>query len=299
METTKAYEKEITTLRKMLKEQQEINRKLEIEKSEEQRKFKKLSDRLKDKVECPVCLDTPRIGPVPVCTNGHVVCRSCKTQSCPTCRVDMGPGTSLIAVTVIENIEHECKFDECTECFTLDMIDDHVKVCSHRQVTCPTSDCEEEFPLSKLLDHLTAKTNNCSYALKMLIGDSPMFRKNIGLKPNRRSDSDLVWKVSTFSYDDKNFVVFPEKNDNIYYISVVMFASEEECSKYKIEIAVHEYDTIEDDCDTSFRFCGKPCSIDQMKMKQKYFGLSVASKCMEQILKNDMGFTISFSIAKK
>ena len=180
-----------------------------------------------------------------------------------------GTGTSLLAVTVIENIEHECMFEECTEGFTLDKIDEHVKVCSHRKVACPASDCKEEVTLSKLLDHLTTK--NCSYdsAPKMLIGESPVFRKNIGLKPNRRSDPKLVWNVSTYSFDGKNFVAFPAKYDNIYYFSVVMFASEEECSKYKIEIAVHEYDTIEDDCDASFRFCGKPCSIDQLKTSQK------------------------------
>ena len=28
---------------------------------------------MKEKVECPVCMDIPRSGPVPVCPNGHFV----------------------------------------------------------------------------------------------------------------------------------------------------------------------------------------------------------------------------------
>ena len=42
---------------------------------------------LRKRVECPVCLEIPRSGPVFVCKNGHFVCQKCKRGgNCPTCR---------------------------------------------------------------------------------------------------------------------------------------------------------------------------------------------------------------------
>ena len=89
-----------------------------------------------DKIECPVCLEIPRSGPVPVCPNGHFVCKKCKAGSCPTCRVAMGEGKSLLAVTILESIEHSCKFEDCDEKFPLAHIEKHEEVCLCRLVNC-------------------------------------------------------------------------------------------------------------------------------------------------------------------
>ena len=70
---------------------------------------KKKVGEMKNRVECPVCLEVPRKGPVFICSNGHLVCKKCKRESCPTCRVRMGDNKSLLAIAVIENILHDCK----------------------------------------------------------------------------------------------------------------------------------------------------------------------------------------------
>jgi len=93
-------------------------------------------DKLMDSIECPVCFDIPRTGPVPVCPNGHLVCQDCKRDICPTCRVQMGNGRSLLAMTIIENIDHKCKFDDCDDNFPMDKVEEHEKVCRH--ITVPT-----------------------------------------------------------------------------------------------------------------------------------------------------------------
>ena len=80
---------------------------------------KSILEQLKDKKECPVCLEIPRTGPVHVCPNGHFVCKTCKSASCPTCRAPMGTGKSLLAVTVIENIDDKCQFVDCEEVLVL------------------------------------------------------------------------------------------------------------------------------------------------------------------------------------
>ena len=46
---------------------------------QENKQLRELVEELKGVVECPVCLVLPREGgPVPVCSNGHFVCRTCR-----------------------------------------------------------------------------------------------------------------------------------------------------------------------------------------------------------------------------
>merc|ERR1719500_927886 len=78
------------------------NRVKELEKSLEEAKGKaskaegKVAE-FRKLVECPVCLLTPREGPVPCCPQGHLFCLPCLDKlkdvervDCPTCRGAMG-----------------------------------------------------------------------------------------------------------------------------------------------------------------------------------------------------------------
>ena len=74
-------------------------------------KTTKLVAELQGAVECPVCLVVPREGPVPCCPSGHITCSPCLErmrgegkEECPTCRVPMGEGKSLLAKVVIEHM---------------------------------------------------------------------------------------------------------------------------------------------------------------------------------------------------
>ena len=84
---------------------------------EELKAEKKKIDDMKKQIECPVCHEVPRTGPIFACPNGHLVCEKCKRESCPTCRAVMGNYRSLLAVAVIERILHDCKNDECDDKF--------------------------------------------------------------------------------------------------------------------------------------------------------------------------------------
>jgi hypothetical protein len=77
-----------------------------------------LTSQLEEWVRCPVCLEVPTTGPVYSCSAGHCVCSGCykgHNSDRPMCRTKMHKNISLLAATVIENIEHSCKFDGCTE----------------------------------------------------------------------------------------------------------------------------------------------------------------------------------------
>lgn len=258
-------------------------------------KHEHLVNQLKDKVECPVCLEIPQNGPAPVCPNGHLVCQNCKTDTCPTCRTAMGNNKSLLATVVIENIEHECKFEDCGEIFTIEKLWKHQKVCQHRTVTCPYEMCQRKIGLAKLRGHLDS---GCSYdVLAKVIEDSNQGFTSITYTGAEEGERDWCWQPSMFSFRDVKFVVFPVKNDNFYFFVMVMFELEEECSKYGLEIVVHEEGTTATDSEVSYKFCGQPTSIDEEDVK--YLGLTVSDSGMRKLLKKGQNkdFILSFKFS--
>jgi len=287
---------EFSSLREINKSQKLEMEAMKSKLKEVEAKYNHLVDKLKDRIECPICLEVPISGPIPVCTNGHLVCNNCKTGSCPTCRVPMGNNRSLLAIAVIENIEHECKFAACEEVFPVDKLGEHAKICKHRTVACPQDLCNIEFDLSKLLDHVQ---NGCSYnGVPTVIGDSENVSE-IYYGPDQVGD--WSWEMNIVSCQNVIFAVFPQKTDNYYFFSIVMFESETECSKFNIEMVVeNEGGSTSPDTEVCFKFCGNPISIDVAKNDQKYFGLTVSNSGMDKILERSeaKGFQFSFKIQK-
>merc|ERR1719154_1055879 len=156
----------VSTLEQEIKDVSRIydeeKRCLQLELKAEVDKRNQILNQIKDKVECPVCMEVPRSGPFPVCPNGHFVCRRCKTGACPTCRVAMGNGMSLLAGIVVDNIKHGCRFVDCEESFAVDKVEDHEKICQHRIVSCPHDLCKEKFALSNVLKHLQFSEQKCA-----------------------------------------------------------------------------------------------------------------------------------------
>ena len=102
------------------KKLEEEHIKMEEKHNKLEEKHNKLVAELKSKVECPVCLAIPNEGPMASCPKGHLVCVPCQQTmltngqlACPNCREPMGKTRSLLAKTVIENIEHECSNEGC------------------------------------------------------------------------------------------------------------------------------------------------------------------------------------------
>ena len=46
---------------------------------------------LRKSLECPVCVQTPKAGPLYQCENGHILCSDCngKVNQCPECRANL------------------------------------------------------------------------------------------------------------------------------------------------------------------------------------------------------------------
>ena len=123
----------------------------------------KLSAALGSAVECPVCLLVPMEGTVPCCPSGHITCSPCLEgwrregkEECPTCRVPMGEGKSLLAKVVIENMEHECRMEGCKEMVAHRDYRRHQEACTYRLVICPGSNtsCTKMLPFCEVEEHV-------------------------------------------------------------------------------------------------------------------------------------------------
>jgi len=255
---------------------------------------------LKYQIECPVCLEVPRKGPVFACTNGHLVCKRCKQDTCPTCMGDVGDNKSLVALAVIENILHDCKFAECEEEFPLKDIEEHEKICEHRFVACPYyGQCDEMVALSKLVDHLSKNACSSNRVPLKVVESSGALKFNLSIL-EKLQNPQISWKMTTYCFEGHFFVLKVNKIGDYWRFAITMFESPDVCSKFNIEIEVYETNS-SPDTRLSARVRCHPCSVDQTAAEMDGLGLYVPHKfMMKMMLKEDsFKFTVSFSFLKR
>ena len=98
--------------------------------------------------------------------------------------------------------------------------------------------------------------------------------------------------------EDK-FGVFSKKSKGQFYFVVVMFATENESSKYKFKLVVHDSEKDVESSEMVVRFEGNPVSIDVMQGEVKLYG--TCSQFMKKMLSKSNTqniFCISFEIFK-
>lgn len=234
-------------------------------------RYEELVTQLAAKVECPVCFEVPRQAPIHSCPNGHLVCRTCRRDTCPTCRVRLGPATSLLAVTVIEHIPHRCEFElnGCSARLGLAELEAHHRSCGHRTVRCPNFSCTEKVPLVGLAEHTLRRcihsgtffnsplSNNYNYIIKA--SQVEQF--------DRRHNS--TWRPDGLVYDDRNFFlkITRKGKKGSWYFSVQMAGSEAEGAGYTATIHVFKTHA-GPDSRNSHRFIGEVCPIDVTSMER-------------------------------
>ena len=61
-------------------------------------------ERLKNILNCPICLETIICTPVFRCDNGHILCDSChsKVEVCPECHITLGNQRCLVSEKMID-----------------------------------------------------------------------------------------------------------------------------------------------------------------------------------------------------
>jgi len=291
---------------KGLEEKHEESKLKEKEYSALESKHQKLVGKLRERIECPVCLEVPQAGPVSICPNGHLVCVKCKSNSCPTCRSRMFEGKSLLAVTVLENIEHKCRNQECEQLLPLTEIEAHKKVCTYRLLSCPAALCNQEVAFCNLIDHVMNDCNHSYAKDEKAIAD---LTSRKGFYQQGFSVDSALWPfmLETYMWNGKYFFFIIDRSVDRcgdWTFHVEMLGTEEECSEYKLELVLHKYEDIEAEGQFVFRFIGEPCSVDEEKDVKKRTGLIVNNRIMErklctQVTKEDEFQKFNISIAFK
>ena len=73
-----------------------------------------------------------------------------------------------------------------------------------------------------------------------------------------------------------------------------MFETEEVCSKFKIDMEVHDQDSSYQDSELGVRFRGSPCSIEENKAQVKFRGLTVHQEVMKKMPMSSTFFSIEW-----
>ena len=210
----------------------------------------------------------------------------------------MGTGKSILAATVLENIEHCCKFDECDQKCAKEDLDIHEKACPHRNVVCPQNICKVRVPLSKLADHLVNSKKCCHQEFARHITNQDW--SQVTFKTRDIFKTKANWGVQICSFSGQFFAVSIRRSERHFYFMVVMFATEVECSKFKFEMIIHNCDSEPSESDmTAVKFQGKPFSIDVNKRDLNLF-------CTSELLLNNLvkssvnkiAFSVSYKLSK-
>ena len=255
-----------------------------------------LTSKLREQLECPVCMEVPTSGPVHVCTNGHFVCATCKRAECPTCRIKMYRANSLLAVTVIENIKHKCKYGDCEILLYLADYKIHLEACPfnprNRLAFCPATRelCGKEMELSKIFEHISSDCKG-SYNSGILMNiDTP--RKMTVTAP-----ITLAFKGIAVNCDDNIFYIGIEKLPFCSVFSIQLLGNLRECDKYvfNMSVAGEEKDGVVQ------KITCKPLSIDQDQDVKKMKGLMIGSMQLEEMAGDEQGvlrIRIEFEVKK-
>ena len=100
-----------------------------------------IEEHIRELIQCPVCLETPRKTPVRCCAAGHPVCESCVVDLilCPTCRGSlMDFNTNTVVGQLLSVVKHPCRFQVfgCPLKFSVHDLEEHEKKCQERTVQC-------------------------------------------------------------------------------------------------------------------------------------------------------------------
>ena len=181
---------------------------------------------------------------MPVCSNGHFLCHPCRDQikrdaagvaKCPSCTVDLGDATSLLASRVVEKVKHECEHEGCEEMVAFDQLKNHQQSCLFRKVLCPGSGkaCKIELALIKVEEHV----NTCPDILKTVQPNNAAIKLRMQER-YKDGGQTLFWVSHTISAHGKIFFLRKKRENQNQIFETVMLGDAEECSGFLVTIKI-------------------------------------------------------------
>lgn len=276
----------IAELERRLMESERVVVELRRQGTSNKDKLDNLTKELEDRVKCPVCLEMPSSGPIFTCPRGHCICKSCYqgiNSSCPVCRTKMPKATSLLAVTVIEQIEHRCRNHGwgCSARLSLSQVEAHRVSCSYRLVACPAYSCKKQISYTAVKEHIFGDCTN-SFASVTKKSHAVLDDRYIQRYTFER---EFSFKVSTFFWSGKYFFLSIIKGDRPYAnFYVQMLGDEEECRKLLVTLSVRDQDS-----DSAHSYCGHPLTMDLGDQEKEGAGLMVGHAAIMNICRERPG----------
>ena len=249
-----------------------------------EKKSKSLMDQLGDRVRCPICLEVPTSSPMYSCANGHLVCAACyqgSLSNCSVCRTRMHKTVPLLATTVIENIEHSCKFetDGCKVKTSVTDIERHRKSCSFRPVDCPSHLCKKKVPFGHVVDHVMVE---CDYSFSKGRGslravEYSSINSTFNFPANMLASA--TYSVEMYQWNGQFFFLNMRVESALHRkFYVQMFGTEEECKKYTVQINLGDKTG-----KYAITFCDHPFPIEVSEEDLKAGGLQVSHVMQKKV----------------
>ena len=293
-EENKKMKEENQQMKEENKQMKEENQQMK----EENQQMKEVVEELRDMIECPVCLLVPRQGkPVPVCNNGHLLCHTCRDRikhqagadgvaKCPSCTVDLGDATSLLAARLAERVKHECEHEGCEEKVTFAELENHQLSCLFRKVLCPGSGktCKLELPLIKIEEHV----KSCPDHLKPIKVNDAVFKLRMAQRYKDGGEA-LLWGSHTVSAHGKLFFLRIKREKQTQVFETVMLGSAEECKGYVVTTKILEKDSKTFTANTS---SPRPISEEMWS----HPGLMLPEKALKNIWRPDGDQFLAFDV---
>ena len=206
--------------------------------------------------------------------------------------------TSLLAVTVIENIDHKCNY--CDLYFNLKDFDQHQSKCKHRPVKCPEVKCGAMVSLPKLKDHLVS---GCAKVKVVEINEETMpcifcykwdtFPLNRCVDSVKSSGRDFDLSLRAMCFDKKLFFLkttLRQTQGRVRWILYVQMAGNiEDTSMFGVNIVVKEGKYCH-------KYSGDVCHIDVSsvdEVEQQGCCLTVFDEAMSKMSVKDSSGTQS------
>ena len=208
----------------------------------------------------------------------------CKGQTftCPSCRAPMRNIKSLLAVTVINSIEHLCNNAGCSKVFNSEGMAVHKAVCAQRLVVCPALTCSATLPYSKVEEHINSSCTKVKNRRSVPTGEN-----EVKLLFKMKKEDGKHKKSRVLNWHNKTFLLNMNQTPELgWHFLVQLMGTQEECSRYEVGVKLRAVgggsSKVKRELgNNSFR--GQPAPMEEMG-EDFSFGISLISGLQENVI---------------
>ena len=191
--------------------------------------LEKMEEELKGLIQCPVCLMAPRErGPVPICSNGHIVCQ---TMSAAPAETESGrrpgrrwpsapPAWSTWATPPPWSPPGWSRRSSGEKLLNLPQLESHKEACLFRKVLCPGKrfSCNLEMPFNNVKEHVKV----CSDTGQVIHNNNSTLTYILSRKTIRNNHGLVNWQTKIIAAHDKTFYLKHKKEKSNHMLETIM-----------------------------------------------------------------------------